>query len=116
MPTTFANVDDYFASFPSETQRALNEVRDAIKIAMPDADEGISYGMAAFRLHDRNVLFVGGWKHHIGIYPAPQGDDDFQRELARYKAEKDTVKLKLKDPIPADFVTRLANFSKVEHS
>lgn len=116
MPPKFATVDEYVASFPPESQRVLNEIRGAIRVAMPDADEVISYGIAAFRLNKRNVLYVGGWKHHVGLYPAPTGDEEFQRELAHYKAEKDTVKIKLTDPVPFGFITRLAAFSKVEHS
>ncbi len=39
------DVDKYIATFPAETQEILQAVRAAIRRAVPDADEVISYRM-----------------------------------------------------------------------
>jgi uncharacterized protein YdhG (YjbR/CyaY superfamily) len=107
MASSFASVDAYIASFPDSVRPALEFVRQAIKEAAPQAEESISYQIAAYKLDGRPVTYFGGWKHHIGLYPLPAGDDDFQAELSTYKHAKGTVKLMLSDPIPTEFITRL---------
>jgi uncharacterized protein YdhG (YjbR/CyaY superfamily) len=105
--SSFASVDAYIASFPDTVQRSLEAVRQAIKQAAPAAEESISYQIAAYKLHGKPVTYFGGWKHHIGLYPLPCGDDDFRAELSSYKCSKGTVKFMLADPIPTDFIARL---------
>jgi uncharacterized protein YdhG (YjbR/CyaY superfamily) len=112
--SSFTTVDDYIASFPEMVQPALQAVRQAIKQGAPDAVESISYQIAAYKLHGKPVTYFGGWKHHIGLYPLPAGDDDFQAELSTYKSAKGTVKLMLADPIPTDFITRLVTHRVAE--
>ena len=114
MASSFATVDDYIASFPETVRPALDAVRQAIMQTAPEAEESISYQIAAYKLNGKPVTYFGGWKHHIGIYPLPAGDDDFQAELSTYKCSKGTVKLMLADPIPADFITRLVTHRLAE--
>jgi len=38
-----------------------------------DAREGISYGMPAFKLHGKVLVYFAGYKNHIGFYAAPTG-------------------------------------------
>jgi uncharacterized protein YdhG (YjbR/CyaY superfamily) len=112
--SSFTTVDDYIASFPEMVQPALQAVRQAIKQAAPEAEESISYQIAAYKLNGKPVTYFGGWKHHIGLYPLPAGDDDFQADLSTYKLAKGTVKLMLADPIPTDFIARLVTFRLAE--
>jgi uncharacterized protein YdhG (YjbR/CyaY superfamily) len=114
VPVTFESVDAYIASFPESVQPALQAVREAIRGAAPKAEESISYQIAAYKLCGKPVTYFGGWKHHIGLYPLPAGDDEFQAELATYKPTKGTVKLLLANPIPTDFITRLVTFRLAE--
>ena len=107
MASSFETVDAYIASFPEHAQPSLRAVREAIQHAAPQAVESISYQIATYKVDGKPLTYFGGWKHHIGLYPLPAGDDDFQAELATYKCSKGTVKLMLSDPIPTDFITRL---------
>lgn len=52
------DTDVYIASFPKTVQEALEQVRATIKKAAPSAEEVISYGMPAFRLHGMLVWFA----------------------------------------------------------
>ena len=64
MAKTFKSVDDYIASQPKEVRGLLERVRAAIAKAVPGAEEQISYGIPAFKLYGRPVLYFGGWKQH----------------------------------------------------
>ena len=114
MANSFETVDAYIASFPDEVQSALQALRLAIQHAAPNAEESISYQIAAYKLHDKALTYFGGWKNHIGLYPLPAGDDDFQAELSRYKCSKGTLKLMHSDPISPDFISRLVTFRMAE--
>jgi uncharacterized protein YdhG (YjbR/CyaY superfamily) len=104
----FENIDDYIASFPSDTQTALESVRQVIRRAAPGAGEGISYGIPAFRLGDRYVIWFAGWKRHISVYPIPSGDEALDAELAPHVAAKGTLRFRLDRPIPLELIARIA--------
>lgn len=107
---SFATVDDYIASFPPEVQRTLEEVRAAIRAAVPDTEERISYGIPTFTLDGRYVVYFSGWKRHVSVYPIPDtsGDPAFERELKGYMAGKGTLKFALDEPMPIELIQRVA--------
>jgi uncharacterized protein YdhG (YjbR/CyaY superfamily) len=102
-----SNVDRYIADFPLETRRKLQQVRNAVRRAEPKAEEIISYGMPSYKLNGLGLLSFAGYKHHIGLYPAPAGDAKFNARLARYRAAKSTVRFPLDEPIPLDLVAEI---------
>lgn len=87
-----ASVDEYIAGFPSDVQVILTQVRAAMRRSLPDAEERIRYGMAAFMLGGRYALHFAGWKDHVGLYPVPALPADLEREVAPYRTTKDTVR------------------------
>ncbi len=100
-------IDEYIASFPGEMQAVLEQVRQAIYHAAPQAVETMSYGMPTFDLNGKHVVFFAGWKHHISLYPLPAGDEAFQQELSRYKIGRGSVQFPLDKPIPYEFVEHI---------
>ncbi len=44
-------------SFPTKVQKLLEQVRVTIKQYEPDAEESVSYGMPAYKLYDRPLLY-----------------------------------------------------------
>jgi uncharacterized protein YdhG (YjbR/CyaY superfamily) len=103
----FATIDDYISSFPEDVQIILEEVRRTIRNAAPAAEETISYQIPTMTLNGRYLVYFAAWKHHISLYPIPDADEAFERELAPYKAAKGTMKFPLKEPIPYDLIERL---------
>ncbi len=116
MTTKPQNVDEYISGFPKETQKALEEVRITIKKAAPEAEEMISYAIAAFKLNGKGLIYYAGNKNHIGLYPTPAGDDEFKKEISIYKSGKSTIQFPLSKPIPLDLVTKIAKFRIAENS
>ena len=49
-------VDAYLAKQPPATRAVLRQVRATIKRALPKAEELLSYGIPAYRQHQRIVL------------------------------------------------------------
>lgn len=89
--TSFRSVDAYIAAFPPEVKARLASIRRTIRKAAPAAEEVVSYGMPAYRLHGPLVYF-GAFKDHTSLFPASDGARRaFRRRLARFDGGKGTV-------------------------
>lgn len=109
-----ANVDDYIAAFPPPTQKLLKALRTVIKKAVPKAEEGIGYGMPAYKLNGPLVYFAG-YKEHIGFYPTPSGITSFDKELSAYKKSKGAVQFPLNEPLPVKLIEKMVKFRRKEN-
>lgn len=103
------NIDEYIASFPAETQELLHQMRTIIHKAAPKAQEVISYGMPAFKLHTVLVYFAGN-KKHIGFYPTPSAIRQFQDQFGVYKSSKGAVQFPLDKPLPVKLIKAITAF------
>src|SRR5258706_15716070 len=111
----FSSMDEYIATFPGETQKGLEEVREIIRSIVPDARENISYQIAAFEVNGKNFIHIAGWKKHISIYPIPVGTDAFNNEIAKYADGKGTVKFPLDKPLPVALIEKAIKYRLADH-
>jgi uncharacterized protein YdhG (YjbR/CyaY superfamily) len=106
--STGGGVSAYFAGLPAPSRRELKKVREAIRLAAPSAIEVISYGIPAFRLDGRVLVYYAAWKEHTSIYPMTAAiQRSFAGELERYETSKGTIRFPLDKPVPTAFVKRL---------
>lgn len=110
MKTEYKSIDAYIASFPEDVRKILEQVRQTIKQAAPDAAEKISYSMPAFTLHGKALVYFAAFSHHIGFYPIPTGMKAFTKDLSVYKTGKGSVQFPLDKPMPLDLITRIVKF------
>lgn len=104
------STDEYISSFPAATQILLQEVRETIKNAAPNANESISYGMPAYKLNGKALVYFAGYKNHIGFYATPTGHAEFNAELSKYKQGKGSVQFPINEPMPLDLITKIVKF------
>lgn len=109
MNTNFKDFDDYFSHQTPEVQILLNQIRQTIKKAAPEAEEVISYQMPAFKYHGMLVYFAA-FKNHIGFYATPNGHSEFKEELSVYKQGKGSVQFPFTKPIPLDLIAKIVKF------
>jgi uncharacterized protein YdhG (YjbR/CyaY superfamily) len=62
-------IDAYLATLRQDQRDVLERLRRQIARLLPDAAETISYGLPAFKIGDRAVVWFAGWKQHCSIYP-----------------------------------------------
>lgn len=105
-PNGYKTIDDYIALFPGEMQRRLQDLRQAIHAAAPEAVERISYQMPTFYLKG-NLVHFAAWKDHIGFYPTPAGIQPFAKELEGYEQTKGSIHFPLNEPLPLGLVKRI---------
>lgn len=110
----FSTIDEYIGLFPEDIQQILQEIRQVIKSAAPEATEKISYQMPTFYLKG-NLVHFAAFKNHIGFYPVPSGIEKFKEELSQYKGGKGSVQFPLDKPIPYDLIKRIVLFRVEEN-
>ncbi|MBP6550702.1 MAG: DUF1801 domain-containing protein [Flavobacterium sp.] len=114
MKKTFKNIDDYIAIQTPEVQILLEQMRQTIKNAAPEAEELISYNMPAFKYHGMLVYFAA-YKNHIGFYATPTGHSEFKEELSIYKQGKGSVQFPLNQVLPLELISRIVKFRMEEN-
>jgi uncharacterized protein YdhG (YjbR/CyaY superfamily) len=113
-PKAPKNIDEYIAGFPQDIQEILENIRETIKKAVPDAAETISYQMPTFTLKG-NLVHFAAFKNHIGFYPTPTGTEKFRKELSVYKGAKGSVRFPLDNPIPYALISKVVKFRVKEN-
>ncbi|WP_207425358.1 iron chaperone [Pedobacter sp. SYSU D00535] len=103
-------IDAYIAGFPQDVQTAVTLVRETIRTAAPSAEEKISYGLPAYILNKKPLVYFGAFKNHIGFYALPSGTAAFQQELSRYKIGKGSIQFPLSEPMPLSLITSIVKF------
>jgi uncharacterized protein YdhG (YjbR/CyaY superfamily) len=108
MPQAPVSVDEYLDGLSADVRVIVSRVLDAIRDALPGAEERVRYGMPAVMLDGRYAIHVAGWKRHVGIYPVAPLPEPLEGEIAPYRAAKDALHFRYGDPVPYDLISRLA--------
>jgi uncharacterized protein YdhG (YjbR/CyaY superfamily) len=116
MDKSIINVEEYIGSFSSDTQKILREIRQIIIKNAPEAEESIGYGMPAYKLNKKPLVYFAAFKNHIGFYATPTGHQAFSDELSKYKQGKGSVQFPINKPMPLDLIERIVKFRVEQNS
>lgn len=103
-------VDEYLAEFDGEVRARLETMREVVRTAAPEAVESMAYGMPAYKLDKKPLVYFAGFDKHVGFYATPNGHEAFADDFARYKQGKGSVQFPHTEPLPTDLVRRVVEF------
>jgi uncharacterized protein YdhG (YjbR/CyaY superfamily) len=93
------NIEQYIAAAPEPTKPILVAIRRIAHERCPEAVETISYKMPAFKA-GRVFLYMGAFKHHIGIYPPVEEPAALVQALQPYRGPKGNLQFAYASNIP----------------
>src|SRR5947208_6172455 len=101
-------IDEYLAGVGAHQQIALEKLRKTVRAVAPKAEECISYGIPAFRLNGRSLVFFGAWANHCSFYPGNSVTfKKFRNDLKAFHISKGTIRFSPEKPLPAALVKKL---------
>ncbi|MCU0269045.1 MAG: DUF1801 domain-containing protein [Acidimicrobiales bacterium] len=105
-----AEIDDYLASVDEPARSTLEALRRSIRAVVPDAEEGLSYGVPAFKVQGRPVAGFAAFERHLSYFPHSGAVvEALAAELAGYRTSKGTVQFALDAPLPDELVAKLVS-------
>ena len=107
-------IDAYIAQYPKDRQAVLQQMREMIREAAPEATEKISWRMPTFYING-NLVHFAMFKHHIGLYPGASGVAQFEAKLSEYKHSKGAIQFPLDKPLPKELIQEIVKFRLKEN-
>lgn len=101
-------IDHYLATVEEPKRSTLAQLRRTILDIVPEAEQGISYGLPAFKVRGKTVAGFAAFKNHLSYLPHsgsvfPQLKD----ELAGYTTSTGSLHFGIDQPLPAPLVEKL---------
>ena len=113
-----AEIDEYLRSVDDPKRGTLQALRDTILEIVPEAEEGLSYRVPAFRVHGKVIPGFAAFKDHLSYLPfsgsvlAQLGD-----ELRGYTMTKSSLHFPIDHALPQAIVRKLiaARLDEIRH-
>jgi uncharacterized protein YdhG (YjbR/CyaY superfamily) len=101
-------IDQYLEALPQPKRGTLTVLRERILDVLPEAEQGISYGLPAFKVEGKTIAGFAAFKDHLSYLPHsgsvfPQLAD----ELRGYTFSAGALRFEVDRALPAPLVERL---------
>lgn len=101
-------VDGYLQGVEEPKRSTLEQLRRTILEVIPDAEEGISYGMPAFSVGGKVVAGFAAFKNHLSYLPhSGSVFPELADQLAPYRKSSGALRFPVDEPLPRPIVEQL---------
>lgn len=109
------DVAAYVEGLPPDARAALERVCGIVHRVSPEADEGTSYGMPAFRVAGKPLLGMQATAKHLALYPfSPDVVAAVAGRLEGWSLSKGTIRFTATTPLPDDVIEDVVRLRRAE--
>ena len=108
-------IDAYLEKLEEPKRSTLEALRKTILSIIPKAEQGLSYGVPAFKLDGKNVAGFSAAKTHLSYLPhSGTVTSSLADDLAAYETSKGALKFAVDRPLPRKIVKLLIAARRAE--
>jgi uncharacterized protein YdhG (YjbR/CyaY superfamily) len=86
----------------------LAQLRATILAVIPEAEQGISYTMPAFKVRGKTIAGFAAFKNHLSYLPhSGSVFPELSAELSGYSTSTSALRFKIDQPLPSELVEKL---------
>ncbi len=101
-------IDRYLEDLEEPKRSTLQRLRQTILEVVPEAEQGISYQVPAFRLDGKVIAGFAAFKNHLSYLPHSGSVFPLLRaEVANYETSKGALQFPVDSPLSKSLVERL---------
>jgi uncharacterized protein YdhG (YjbR/CyaY superfamily) len=101
-------VDEYLANLDEPKRTTLQQLRQTIHSIVPEAEEGIAYGMPAYRLRGKVIAGFAAFKNHLSYLPhSGSVFAEIPDDVAGYVTSKGALQFPIDRPLSTALVKKL---------
>src|SRR5919205_1051140 len=105
---TAKEIDGYLDALEEPKRTTLAHLRDTILSIVPDAEQGISYGMPAFKVRGKTVAGYAAFTNHLSYLPhSGSVIPKLAEELRGYTSTPGSLHFPVDTPLPKALVKKL---------
>ena len=102
------DIDGYLAALDEPKRSTLEDLRRSILEVIPEAEQGISYGMPAFKVGGKVVAGFAAFKNHLSYLPHSGSVlPELGEDVTGYESTKGSLHFAVDEPLPKDLVEKL---------
>ena len=101
-------IDEYLEGLEEPKRTTLTRLRQTIIDLLPDADQGLSYGLPAFKVRGKVIAGFAAFKNHLSYLPhSGSVFRELGEELHGYSTSSGALRFPVDEPLPVPLVKKL---------
>jgi len=101
-------IDQYLDGLEEPKRTTLARLRQTILDIVPDAEQGISYGVPAFRVRGKTIAGFAAFRNHLSYLPhSGSVFPELEEELKGYSISSGALRFSIGEPLPAPLIEKL---------
>lgn len=101
-------VDEYLNALEEPKRTTLSLLRLTILAILPEAEQGISYGVPAFKVGGKTIAGFAAFKNHLSYLPhSGSVFPELAEELSAHQTSSGALRFPIDEPLPRAIVEKL---------
>jgi uncharacterized protein YdhG (YjbR/CyaY superfamily) len=101
-------IDEYLGALEEPKRTTLARLRQTILEIVPEAEQGISYGVPAFKVRGKTIAGFAAFKGHLSYLPhSGSVFPQLKEELKGYTTSSGALRFAMDQPLPVPLVEKL---------